>query len=109
MSGGQKQRLAIAQALIKKPKLLILDEATSYLDVINEKNISNRLTDIGCTRIVIAHRLSTIKNADYIYVMDKGEVVESGRHEELLLNGGVYATLYLEDDVYSVKKKEEHL
>lgn len=97
LSGGQKQRLAIAQALIKSPKLLIMDEATSYLDAINEKKISDKLEEIGCTRIVIAHRLSTVKNADYIYVIEKGEIVEKGIHEELMSNNYIYTKLYSEN------------
>lgn len=94
LSGGQRQRIAIARALINKPKILILDEATSSLDSVNESNISKYLDEIGCTRIVIAHRLSTIVNSDKIFVLDDGQIVETGTHEELLRLGGVYTTLY---------------
>ncbi|WP_082926756.1 peptidase domain-containing ABC transporter [Paenibacillus tuaregi] len=94
LSGGQRQRVALAKALLNHPKLIILDEATSSLDVINESRISDYLKSAGCTRIVIAHRLSTIKDSDLIVVMKNGEIAERGTHAELMILGGVYSELY---------------
>ena len=94
LSGGQRQRIALARAILSNPKVIILDEATSALDSINEIKVSNYFRDIGCTRIVIAHRLSTIIDSDVIYVMDKGRIVESGNHKELIRLNGLYASLY---------------
>lgn len=95
LSGGQRQRLAIARALLKKSDILILDEATSNLDSITEKYIQDTLENIGenMTVIFIAHRLSTIKKCDNIFVMEKGELIESGTHEELVKLGGKYSQL----------------
>jgi ABC-type bacteriocin/lantibiotic exporter with double-glycine peptidase domain len=93
MSGGQRQRLALARALVHRPAILLLDEATSALDTVTEVRIQRELAALRSTRIVIAHRLSTIRDADLILVMDEGKVVEQGRHEELLAGGGVYARL----------------
>ena len=95
LSGGQKQRVAIARALISKSSIIIFDEATSALDNISQKTILENINDLleNKTVIVIAHRLSTIKNADKIYVIDKGKVVESGNHEELILNESTYYSL----------------
>mgnify|MGYP003384086382 CR=1 FL=1 len=95
LSGGQRQRLAIARALLKDAPLLILDEATSALDTESERKIQQALEVAmkGRTTLVIAHRLSTIENADIIAVMDKGEIVESGTHQSLLLNNGPYTQL----------------
>src|SRR5262249_29218909 len=84
LSGGQRQRLALARALAPEPAVLLLDEATSHLDVVTEAQIDANLEALSCTRIVIAHRLSTIRNADLILVLDRGEIVERGTHEELL-------------------------
>ena len=98
LSGGQKQRLAITRALLKKPDILIMDEATSNLDSITEKAIERTINEStqGVTTIIIAHRLSTIMRCDKIYVMDKGEFVESGTHYELMEKGGIYYTLWKE-------------
>src|SRR5207237_5744518 len=91
LSGGQRQRIAIARALFKDAPILVLDEATSALDTESERLVQQALNNLmrGRTTLVIAHRLSTIRNADKIVVLDQGEIVESGRHEELLANRGV--------------------
>jgi ATP-binding cassette subfamily B protein len=96
LSGGQKQRLAIARAILKKPDILIMDEATSNLDSTTEKTIHNMIYEFSkdITAIIIAHRLSTIMRSDTIYVMDKGKIVESGSHEELMRLGGKYYELW---------------
>lgn len=94
LSGGQRQRIALARAMAAYPKVMILDEATSSLDAINEERVSQVFNKMGCTRIIIAHRLSTIMGADKILVMDNGRIVEEGRHEELLLKKGYYYKLY---------------
>lgn len=93
LSGGQRQRLALARALLRNPAVLLLDEATSHLDAITERKVQESLAAQRCTRVVIAHRLSTVADADLILVMDEGRLVEAGRHQELLLRGGVYAEL----------------
>ena len=96
LSGGEKQRIAIARVILKDPRILVLDEATSHLDSQSEALIQEALKTVqqGRTSIVIAHRLSTILAADLILVMDRGQVVERGTHEELLAQGGLYAQLY---------------
>lgn len=98
LSGGQRQRLAITRAILKKPDILILDEATSNLDSIMEAAIENTINTFskGMTTIIIAHRLSTIKRCDRVFVMDKGEIIEQGSHEELLSQGGRYYKLWQE-------------
>jgi ATP-binding cassette, subfamily B, bacterial len=92
-SGGQRQRLALAIMLARRPELLVLDEATSALDSLTERRIQNNLSDLHCTRIVIAHRLSTIMDADMIFVMDEGQFVEQGSHDDLVARDGYYANL----------------
>lgn len=96
LSAGQKQRLAIARAIISNPKILILDEATSSLDVASEKMVQEALDALikDKTTLIIAHRLSTIRNADRILVIEKGEIVESGNHEALMEKKGLYYSLY---------------
>ncbi|RYF87567.1 MAG: ABC transporter ATP-binding protein, partial [Chitinophagaceae bacterium] len=98
LSGGEKQRLSIARALLRKPNLLIFDEATSALDSLTEEEITNTIKDISSSKeqitILIAHRLSTIMHADRIYVLEKGYVVETGSHEKLLEEKGLYYAMW---------------
>jgi ATP-binding cassette subfamily B protein len=96
LSGGEKQRVAIARTLLKNPPILVLDEATSALDSRTEQAIQETLDRVAESRttIMIAHRLSTIVNADQIVVLDEGRLAERGTHDELLGNGGLYADLW---------------
>ncbi|MGB7518584.1 MAG: ATP-binding cassette domain-containing protein, partial [Spirulinaceae cyanobacterium] len=96
LSGGQKQLLAFARVAIRDPHILVLDEATASLDVGTEALIQEALESILAERtaIIIAHRLSTIRDVDRIFVLKRGELIESGSHEELLNQGGMYASLY---------------
>ena len=98
LSGGEKQRISIARAILRHPRLLIFDEATSSLDSLTEQDITNTIRDISMSReqisILIAHRLSTIMHADLIYVLEKGKIVETGSHEGLLEQKGLYYAMW---------------
>jgi len=96
LSGGEKQRVAIARTILKAPPILILDEATSALDTHTEREIQAALDEVSQNRttLVIAHRLSTVVDADEILVLEKGKVVERGRHQDLLAHEGLYASMW---------------
>jgi ATP-binding cassette, subfamily B, bacterial len=98
VSGGEKQRLSIARALLRKPKLLVFDEATSALDSLTEEQISSTIREISSQRdhitILIAHRLSTIMHADKIYVLERGDIIESGTHDTLVAKKGLYYAMW---------------
>lgn len=98
VSGGEKQRLSIARALLRQPNILVFDEATSSLDSITEEEITETIRDVSVIQdhitILIAHRLSTVMHADKIYVLEKGSIIESGRHEELLMEKGLYYAMW---------------
>jgi ATP-binding cassette, subfamily B, bacterial len=93
LSGGQRQRLAIARAIARRPRMLILDEATSHLDTLTQDRLKRNLAALACTQILIAHRLSTIRDADVIIVIEDGRTAANGSHAALLAQGGTYAAL----------------
>jgi ABC-type multidrug transport system fused ATPase/permease subunit len=96
LSGGERQRIAIARAIIGNPELLILDEATSSLDNVSEKVVQDAINNVAkkCTTIIVAHRLSTVRDADIIYVIEKGKIVESGTHNQLMDRKNKYWEMY---------------
>jgi ATP-binding cassette subfamily B protein len=98
LSGGEKQRISIARALLRNPRLLLFDEATSALDSITEEDITATIREISARKeqitLLIAHRLSTIMHADRIYVLEKGVIVETGSHDELLAEKGLYYAMW---------------
>ena len=111
LSGGEKQRIAIARAILNKPQLYILDEATSSLDTVTEKQIQEELAELtkDKTTFIIAHRLSTLKNADRLIVLDNGKIVEIGSHKELIDKKGYYYQLVNAQYMTYQKKAEEDL
>ena len=96
-SGGQRQQLAIARALIREPGILFLDEATSAMDPLLEQKIMENLSKRNCTCLIVAHRLSAVRDCDRILVMDHGAIVEAGTHESLMRRQGLYASMYAAD------------
>ena len=109
LSGGEKQRVAIARTLLKNPPILVLDEATSALDTLTEREIKESLSSLAQKRttIIIAHRLSTVVGANNILVIDKGKIVESGTHKQLLRKKGLYADMWSTQQ--TIQKAEETL
>jgi ATP-binding cassette subfamily C protein len=93
LSGGQRQRLLIARALVTKPRIVFFDEATSALDNRTQEIVSRSLESLDATRVVIAHRLTTIQNADWIYVVERGKIVQSGNYNDLINQVGLFADL----------------
>ena len=93
ISGGQRQRVLIARAVCGEPRILMFDEATSALDNVVQRQVSDALDGLDCTRIVIAHRLSTIRNADRVVMLEGGKIVEDGTYDELVALGGRFADL----------------
>ena len=106
ISGGQKQRLMIARAIVGKPNILIMDEATSALDNLTQKTVTDSLDALNCTRIVIAHRLSTIQACDRIIALDQGRIVESGSYDELMEKGGFFAELVKRQQIGGTEEAE---
>ena len=109
LSGGEKQRVAIARTLLKNPPILVLDEATSALDTLTEREIKQSLNDLAekRTTIIIAHRLSTVVEANKILVLDKGKIIEQGTHKQLLRRKGLYADMWSTQQ--TIKKAEATL
>ena len=110
LSAGQKQLISFARAILADPQILVMDEATSSVDTVTEKHIQSGLDELlrGRISLVIAHRLSTIRNATRILVIEQGEIIESGNHEELMAHGGRYSFLYTQQSLSEFSKQEQH-